>query len=85
MALVAQHGLEYRIMATLGCSAAEQLLRVYLQAIRGSNKANQDYLRAMQNGAHRSVQNKAKVARDSIGRLQAAREAFQEHRRKHLC
>jgi hypothetical protein len=74
-----------RIMATLGCSAAERLLRAYLHALGDSNKTTGDYVRAMENGRPANVQDKAKIATDSTDRLQAAREAFQMHRRKHRC
>src|SRR5690349_16094004 len=80
-----QIGLEYQIMATLGCSAAERLLRAYLRAIRDSNKAHGDYLRALEEGNRALVRAKAYEARDSTDCLRAAREAFEMHRRKHRC
>jgi len=72
-------------MATLGCSAAERLLRAYLQAIRDSNKAHADYVRALENGKHALVRAKANKAGDSTDCLRAAREAFEMHRQKHRC
>jgi hypothetical protein len=78
-------GLDHRIMATLECSAAERLLHAYLLAIRDSNKANGDYVRALETGPLKLVRAKAKIATDLTDRLQAARQAFQLHRRRHRC
>lgn len=82
---VAQIGLDYQIMATLGCSAAERLLRAYLQAIRNSNKANRDYARVLKEGSPGMARAKAKIAREATDSLRDAREAYQVHRRRHRC
>ena len=81
----AQSDLDYPIMATLRCSAAERLLRAYLQAIRDSNKANRDYARALKQGSPTQVRAKARIARDVTDRLRAARQAYQLHKRRHRC
>ena len=80
-----QIGLDYRIMATLGCSAAERLLRAYLRAIRDSNRANREFARVLESGPRAQARIKAKVAAEATDRLQAARQAFQLHKRRHRC
>ena len=78
-------GLEHEIMATLGCSVAEKLLRSYLQAIHELNRVGQAYVHAAENGLPAQARSQAKLAADSTDRLQAAREAYQRHIRKHRC
>jgi len=77
--------LGYQIMATLACTDAERLLRAYLQAIRHSNRATQDYARVLKTGPRGLVKATANIAGDVTDRLRDAREAFQVHVKRHRC
>jgi len=86
MAWHAAHiGLNYQIMLRLECSAAERLLRAYLEAVHDSNKAAEEYLTALQQGLRDQVPQKAKVVSEVTDRMKLARQQFQLHRRKHRC
>lgn len=69
-------------MATLGSRKADRLLGAYLEALRGSNQAFQDYLRAIKAGAARPIRSKASAAKAMAAEVRSAREAFQQHFRK---
>jgi len=81
--ITATDWLEWRDMATLGSSAADRLLRLYLKALRDSNSASQEYVYALQSGAGKPIRSKASAARGMLVTVRAAREAFQHTSKKH--